>query len=613
MGTGYFLSRGLYEVKKKYGLKNRSEKILNENKCSFSKEQWKTDRGKYWMRAPASIPVRQDAELVSRVTDIFANKFQFFNGIVLDLNPYKKWLQHPLTGYCYDTAVHWTQIQDLPDDRGDIKFIWERSRFCYLYDIMRYDHHYEKDSAEFVIAEIISWIEENPVDRGPNYVSSQEIALRVINWISVLHFYIDSPCLSEQRFSIICNSIYRQIKHVESELGFARKFVRNNHLLTEALVLFITGVIFPAFNEASSWQKKGYQVFTGEIQYQIADDGSYLQHTFNYQRIALQLMTVFFSMCRENGIAIKPENEKKARAAVRFYQTFVINDKGNMPAFGNNDGSLFFPLNDNGFYDNRPQVQALAALLGIKLYEENYKDMNWIAGCEENGQPLHQAQGSKSFEYEGYYTLTENNSFTFLWCPALNHRPSQADHLHLDIWYRNENILRDSGMFMYNTTDSPLRNYFFGSHSHNTVLYDDLDIMEKGERFIFYYWPVKLYAGIKEDTESFCITAGIKAFRQHGKYIVVNREVVKSKHAPHWTITDIIEHNSERKISQLWNITDSFKQWFNICAEDELGNTLEAEKKQAWYSPTYGVKMPSEQISYSTTSNMIITTISLKN
>ena len=60
------------------------------------------------------------------------------------------------------------KYQDFSMEAGDIKFVWEKSRFCYLYTIFRYDQKYNCDSSEFVFNEIISWINSNPLNCGPN-------------------------------------------------------------------------------------------------------------------------------------------------------------------------------------------------------------------------------------------------------------------------------------------------------------------------------------------------------------------------------------------------------------------------------------------------------------
>jgi hypothetical protein len=96
--------------------------------------------------------------------------------------------------------------------------VWEKSRFSYLYTIIRYDFHFGSDQSAFVLHEILDWINKNPLNFGPNYMSSQEIALRLLNWTFALYYYKNSPQLTEETFQKILHSIYWQAKHIEKIL-----------------------------------------------------------------------------------------------------------------------------------------------------------------------------------------------------------------------------------------------------------------------------------------------------------------------------------------------------------------------------------------------------------
>ena len=71
--------------------------------------------------------------------------------------------------------------------------------------------------------------------------------------------------------------------------------------------------------------------------------------------------------------------------------------------------------------------------------------------------------------------------------PIFKFRPSQCDALHLDIWCKGENILRDGGTYSYNSTPDDLE-YFSGTESHNTVQFDRHLQMPRLSRFLFGAW-----------------------------------------------------------------------------------------------------------------------------
>jgi len=66
-------------------------------------------------------------------------------------------------------------------------------------------------------------------------------------------------------------------------------------------------------------------------------------------------------------------------------------------------------------------------------------------------------------------------------------RPSQCDALHVDLWHRGENILRDGGTYSYNT-DAEVMTYFNGAAGHNIVQFDNHQQMPRLGRFLLGDW-----------------------------------------------------------------------------------------------------------------------------
>jgi hypothetical protein len=183
--------------------------------------------------------------------------------------------------------------------------------------------------------------------------------------------------------------------------------------------------------------------------------------------------------------------------------------------------------------------------------------------------------------------------------------------LHLDIWFNGENILRDNGTYLYNSSDT-LRNYFFGSRSHNTLLYDGKDLMKKGERFIFYYWPEKVSGNVKIEQDSFIFEGKINIFPSPGSKVFITRKVIKKKDKAEWKITDTLTNSSKRSWTQNWNISDSFLLKFNMFVIDENDDVVEPVITNSYTSPEYGIKTDAKQLQFSTFTNILTTTITQK-
>ncbi|MCF6405375.1 heparinase II/III family protein [Chitinophaga filiformis] len=613
MGWRYVAFRSVYELNRRTGRLKKRFPGTPAKVRYLTLDSWKKQTVQFFFssREDLVIPRNPEPELAARYREIKAGKLPFFNGKVIDLGIDSDWMRNPDSGFVYKRDQHWTEIEDYSKEAGDIKFVWEKARFAYLYDIIRYDYHFKEDCAAFVLQNILSWIKANKVNCGPHYKCSQEISLRVLNWTFALYYYRNSPHLTEEVFDEIQHAIYWQLHHVYENINFSRIAVRNNHAITETLALYLGGLLYAAFPGSATWKEKGRKWLIQEIEYQIYPDGSYLQFSMNYHRVVVQLLTWAIRLAGLNGESFPPVVAERAGQSLRFLRSCMNDSNGWLPNYGANDGALFFRLNNRHYRDYRPQLQALAVLLDADAaFPEVYEDAYWYgkvpAEKDLSGKEYH---GLFSYPEGGFYVCREPDTITFMRCGNHRDRPSQADNLHLDIWYKGENILMDAGSYKYNTNEQTLR-YFMGTASHNTVMLDDYDQMEKGPRFIWYNWTQRKSAVLYETKDEYIWEGTISAFQHAGPDITHRRVVKKKKGEPFWRVEDYIMNKpAQLNMRQLWHTILPKAVTFN--ASDLQGNKLKAEERTGAYSSLYGVREDSREFIFTTNQHAIITEISL--
>ena len=613
MGWRYTGFRIKHEFLKRSGLLRKRFPQSPSYKLYFSLKEWKEKKGQFFFNSKEELRFEKKPSLALKewFNSYTNGKFLFFNSTGFHIGVDYNWLTNPDTGFTYDGKKHWTEVPDFSAKAGDIKYVWEKSRFGFLYNIIRYDYHFNKDCAAIVFDEILSWIESNPINSGPNYVCSQETSLRILNWTFALHYYKNSPALTEGIFNKIQFSIYWQVHHIYNNIQFSRIAVRNNHAITETLTLYLVGLLYPMVTEFRKWKEKGKHWFEEEISYQIYDDGTYLQFSMNYHRVVVQLLTWAIILAEKNKEKLTGVVYERAKKSVEFLRVCMNDSDGWLPNYGANDGALFFSLNDEHFRNYKPQLQALANALKLDLcFEKEYEDLNWYNQHSCNLSPLKINPGIFEFKTGGYYIIREKDALTFIRCGSYKDRPSQADNLHLDIWYKGENIIVDAGSYKYNTDEETIK-YFMGTASHNTVMIDDYDQMKKGSRFIWYYWTKRLYAQLKEDDTTFRFTGEIAAFNHIGKGIRHRREIIKIKNKPQWFIKDeIVNKPDNTYIKQLWHLpkTQQPVEWKSYDAGKKI---LNAECSESFVSNLYGLKEIAQTISFKTLSSLIRTEINI--
>jgi hypothetical protein len=559
MGTRYVMYRVFHELEKKLGRLKKKHPVNLVLQKSISLKDWRQTKNSF------AIKAKEDLNFGKRPTEILEQKAQkilqgelpYFNAQWISVGKDYDWLTNPTNGYRYDVKKHWSEIADLSTEAGDIKYVWEKSRFSYLLTILRYDYHFDQDLSGFVFAEIDSWIQANPINQGPNWRCSQEISLRILNWCYALYYYQNAPALTEERWQRIQQVIYASLHHVYHHINFSRIAVRNNHAITETLFLSLSNILFPFVPETKKWSIDGVKWLEQEIDYQIYGDGTFLQFSMNYHRVVVQLLSLGISVFEKNKRQFSEIVYQKAYQSVNFLYQCMQNENGWLPNYGSNDGALFFPLTDADYRDYRPQLNTLHQILTGKVLfmnDEIMEDFHWVKGDVLNAkyQPISKKQGVQSFDIGGYYLCRIGDLFTFIRCGNHKDRPAQADNLHIDIWYKGENVLRDSGTYQYNTSPEKL-NYFMGTTSHNTVMVGEYSQMQKGGRFIWYYWSQKMKAGWSETEDAFIFTGAISAFRQLHQKAFHQRVIKISKREPMWLVEDNIKGLDSFIKKQVWH------------------------------------------------------------
>ena len=611
MGFRYLFYRVFYTIKTKIGWQKKVFPTQPKVSKFTSLENWRNNLPSFFFYGKdiPKLPKQQKEILSETFQEVQKGVLIFFNKTKIKLGNEYDWMENPSTGYRYNINKHWSEVQDLTKEAGDIKYVWEKARFSFLYDVIRYDYHFEDDQSAYAFKEIEDFITKNPINQGPNYKCSQEISLRILNWTFALYYYKDSPNLTEALFQKIMHSIYWQIHHVYHNINFSRISVRNNHAITETLLLYLSEKLFPFFPNVAKWSKKGKKWFEQEIAYQIYEDGTFLQFSMNYHRVVIQLLTWAIQLAKLNNETFIEAVYDRAKKSLIFLDACTDPVSGKLPNYGSNDGALFFKLSDDDFRVYRSQLDDLRAVLdGFTNY--NSKSSFWYGIQPENREP-NKISELNEFKNSGYYIIQEENTKTFIRCGVYKDRPYQSDNLHLDIWVDGENILRDNGSYKYNT-DKQFLDYFNGCEGHNTVSVSGENQMQKGERFIWYDWVKDAKANLNEMQDKFIFNGKIKGFKHLHSDISHQRIVTKVKGLNEWIVKDILSGVKNKTSFQYWHFPSKIYDQLSITSIDQKNKKLEPIIENKWHSSYYGIKENSIRLSFKSDTNIFITKITYK-
>lgn len=471
--------------------------------------------------------------------------------IPISSNP-PDWFHSPESGIRVTAEKPWWCIADFNAEVGDIKCIWEASRFAWLIPFSQRALTGNATALEQLNHWLADWCKKNPPSMGPNWKCGQEAAIRV------MHLAMASLLLGQSHAPTqgLMDLIRTHVARIALTLRYAMS-QDNNHSTSEAAALFIGGSWLAAsgYIEGIKWQRQGQYWLENRVKRLIEKDGSFSQYSTNYHRVMLDTITMVELWRRAfNFPAFSKFYYTKACAAVHWLYTMVDETTGDVPNLGANDGARLFPLTDND-RDFRPSVQLAMALFENKRAYSNEGDWNlpfaWLNMRLPDG--VCPAPRSQLFNEGGYAVLRLSQSMVCMRYPRFHFRPSQADVLHVDLWKDGCNLLRDAGSYSYHT-EHKIIDYFSGTKGHNTIQFDSRDHMPRLSRFLFGDWLTTASITPLHRTSD---SASFLAAYKDNKGVLHSRQVSLNKAG--LTVIDEIDHFKSKAVLR-WRLLPG--EWF---------------------------------------------------
>lgn len=514
---------------------------------------------------------------------------------------------------------HWTRYGDHVEGR-DIKWIWEPARFSWAFDLARAyllsgNELYPKTFWD----KFMEFQEQNPPNKGPNWTSAQEVALRIINWSAVFQVFQKSRYSSPANTEKLARAIWQHASRIPATLSYSRA-QRNNHLLSESLGLIVAGSLFRDRSPiAKKWLQVGFREFNAALLDQIQGDGTYCQHSTNYHRLMLQLSLLYCGYAKLNHTPIPPEVQERLAAATLWMTAQLDRSSGRLPNLGHNDGSLLLPMGCDDFLDYRPTVQAASrAFLGTPhLPPGPWDELSLWLGLEAT--PKEKTRDDSPSP--AVHRIGSDSCWATLRGASFHGRPAHADQLHLELWWDGINLVRDAGSFSYNDPP-PWENSLASTSAHNTLTVRGQDQMIRAGKFL---WLDQATARWKVPQDPKAISASHNGYRRMG---ITHERTVENPNPCEFRVTDKLEmrpSRAEHLVTLHWLLPDwswtleqgtlllqdqnhevrlstscSLQADSQVVLRPSLsllraGESLHGSSMNpilGWFSPTYGVKVP---------------------
>lgn len=432
------------------------------------------------------------------------NGYHFFSSKYIPFRGSINWHQNYYNNRISNNEdSNWWSILDFDESLGDIKTVWELSRFSWIIFMIMSDNPNPNQVLEDINMRINDWILKNPPYKGINWKCGQETSIRVLNLVYGLMLLdqINSP--SKELISLI----EMHLKRILPTLSYAIA-QDNNHGVSEAAALFIGGHLLykNGYKNYIRHYKLGEQKLKERACTLFTEEGCFSQYSTNYHRMVLDIYSLCESYRRKQRLPPFSDTLiKKISKAIQWLEVLVNEKNGRVPNLGSNDGALLFNFFNSKYEDFRPSIQ-IANLLFLnrhiykmsKLQKDVYTRIGVDFSKVKSGRLITKAliEGN-----EGGIMIYKNKNILLLFRrPIFKFRPSQSDVFHTDLWIDGKNILRDGGTYSYNTSVERL-NYYSGDFSHNTIWFNNQSKMQKLSRFLFLNWLQEKTFKINNNTD----------------------------------------------------------------------------------------------------------------
>jgi len=211
-----------------------------------------------------------------------------------------EWNRDPLTGI--RAPLTFGKGLDYRDQSlvGNIKYLWEPNRQLELVTLARaYRVFGEERYLRDISCRLSSWLDQCPYPLGPNWSSSLELGIRLINWSIVWDLLggKDAPLFAgedgERLRDRWLTSIYQHVHFID---GYYSKFSSaNNHIIGEASGVYVATVVWPFWPKFEKFSRQARSILLRESKKQTHADGVNRE-----QAIAYQQFVIDFLLCSAN-------------------------------------------------------------------------------------------------------------------------------------------------------------------------------------------------------------------------------------------------------------------------------------------------------------------------
>jgi len=585
--------------------------------------------------APALSQQERDA-LLADADSICAGHVVLFANRRFDVGMPPVWNRDPYSGvvgpatYAGDIAV--TNREQV----GDIKHVWELNRHLHLVRLAQaWTCTSDVAWLHALHTQLRSWLDQCPPLVGPNWTSSLELGIRLINWGLVWQLIggegsgLFAGEEGQRLRADWLDSIHAHCTAIARHLS--RHSSANNHLIGELAGLYVGASIWPCWKASGSWLEQARRELEHEAQAQFSRDGVNREQAFAYHVFSSEFLFVAGLVGQACDHPFSRAYWTSLQRALRFLRS-VRDVGGNVPMVGDADDGIVFRLDAPGS-DRAEQLLALGDAV-LRRMQPSHPGVRWLSHALPGKRPdadPHESDTGWAFPDGGYLLfgshfgeaheikgMVDCGPLGYLGIAAHGH----ADALALTLSVGGEECLVDPGTYSY-WQEHKWRDYFRGTSAHNTVRIDGLDQSVSGGRFM---WLKKARASIERMPQSpheFDFRGSHDGYERLADPVRHLRSVRYDAASATLTVRDEIAAKKHHQVELFWHFAPGLDVRLNSAGLHVRGKRFALQMHAhgadlklelvrgnenlplGWYSRSYESRRPCDVLKISTVSSAV--------
>lgn len=401
-------------------------------------------------------------------------------------------VDHFLLGHQFGPEVDW-HYNATSNTSKDSEWTWSLARNGYWIPLARaYRITGDERFAREFVAQLKSFYGAWPVTPHMDQTTANmsfpgdawrsiEAGIRIYTvWLPALVYFRSSPSWDTEGWLIYLNAICDHAEFLTRHYSNHQRC--SNWLTMESTALFQIGVLFPEFKDAKQWKDAAFRRICHEVRYQFDQDGVHIERTPIYHLVSEIAFLQAYRVATKNGIRVPPYMLPVLENGAEFLMRLVKPDF-TIPMIGDADRvSLTSRVADTSPYEGMNlttdpiDLNEVRAFFRVMAKLTGRDDFLYFATGRTQGQPP--AKKNFAMRESGYYVFRSGWSATdsyFLVTGVQVERGSLAHHtqkdaLHLELVIDGQDVLVDTGRFVYdNCSWLDWAAYFQSTRAHNTI------------------------------------------------------------------------------------------------------------------------------------------------